>query len=240
MKNAISFYTREAREALEQAGMVNGAGRRDQGSRAGRGPAPQSRRDFLKASGALIIGFSLASAPKADAQERAAAGSPPAGQVDSWIAIGADGRVIGYTGKEELGQGIVTAQMQLVAEEMSVPFEHVTLIYCDTSMTPDQGVTSGSQSHPANFNHQNLAQAAATAREALLQMASQKLGVAGDQLTAWDGVIRSKSDASKKITYARTARRQEVQLAVNPGPSVSRSANGRCSALPSIVRIFRK
>ena len=163
----------------------------------------------------MIVGFSLASTQKAGAQERAAAGSPPANQVDSWIAIAADGRVIGYTGKEELGQGIVTAQMQLVAEELSVPFEHVTLIYCDTSMTPDQGVTSGSQSHPANFNHENLAQAAATAREALLQMASEKLGVAGDQLTAWDGVIHSKSDASKKITYAQLLGGKKFMLAVN-------------------------
>lgn len=215
----INLFTRDARAALEQAGFAE---KRDRGSRTGRGPAPQtalgphSRRDFLKASGALIVGFSLASVPKADAQERAAPGSPPADQVDSWIAIGADGRVTGYTGKEELGQGIVTAQMQLVAEEMSVPFEHVTLIYCDTSMTPDQGVTSGSQSHPANFNRQNLAQAAATARNALFQMASEKLSLTDDQLTASDGVISAKNDPSKKVTYAELIGGRKFMLAVNP------------------------
>jgi CO/xanthine dehydrogenase Mo-binding subunit len=217
MKNAINLYTRDARVALEEAGLGP-----DRGSGAGQGPAPRSgistfsRRDFFKTSGALIVGFSLASTQRIDAQERAAAGSPPANQVDSWIAIGSDGRVIGYTGKEELGQGIVTAQTQLVAEELSVPFEHVTLIYCDTSMTPDQGVTSGSQSHPANFNHENLAQAAATAREALFQMASQKLGVPADQLTAWDGMISAKSDASKKVTYQELLGGRKFTLAVNP------------------------
>jgi nicotinate dehydrogenase subunit B len=197
MKNVTNLFTRDAQAALDQTGLVS------------------NRRDFLKATGALIVGFSLANTETLNAQERAAAGSPPAGQVDSWIAIAADGRVIGYTGKEELGQGIVTAQVQLVAEELAVPVEHVTLIYCDTSMTPDQGVTSGSQSHLANFNHENLAQAGATAREALLQMASQKLGVSVDQLTAWDSVISVKNDASKKVTYGEIIGGKKFSLAVN-------------------------
>ena len=61
-----------------------------------------------------------------------------------------------------------------MAEELSVPFHRVKLIYCDTAFTPDQATTSGSQSHPANFNQGNLAQAGATARETLFRMASQK------------------------------------------------------------------
>jgi len=105
------------------------------------------------------------------------AGSPPVDQVDSWIAVGADGTVTAYTGKCELGQGISTAQTQLVAEELCVPFDRVKLVYCDTSMTPDQGVTSGSQSHPSNFNRTNLAQAGATAREALLALAAKEFDV---------------------------------------------------------------
>ena len=201
MKNISNLFTRDfthdAQTALDKTGLSS------------------NRRDFLKATGALIVGFSLADTEQLNAQERAAAGSPPAGQVDSWIAIAADGRVIGYTGKEELGQGIVTAQVQLVAEELAVPVEHVTLIYCDTSMTPDQGVTSGSQSHIANFNHENLAQAGATAREALMQLASQKLSVPVDQLTAWDSVISVKNDASKKVTYGELIGGKKFALAVN-------------------------
>ena len=100
-------------------------------------------------------------------------GSPRLSDLDSWIAIAADGSVTAYSGKEELGQGISTAQKQLVAEELCVPFDRVNLIYCDTALTPDQAYTSGSQSHPANFNHGNLAQACATAREALLKLASE-------------------------------------------------------------------
>ena len=68
-------------------------------------------------------------------------GSP---QLDSWIAIGRDGIVTAYTGKCDFGQGLYTAQMQLVAEEVGVPLNRVRLVQCDTSMTPDQGTTSGS------------------------------------------------------------------------------------------------
>ena len=85
-------------------------------------------------------------------------------------------RVTAYTGKCEFGQGLYTAQMQLVAEELGVPFDRVRLMQCDTSMTPDQGTTSGQQSHPANFNRTNLALAAATARETLVRLASAQLG----------------------------------------------------------------
>ena len=139
-----------------------------------------SRRNFLKSSGALIVGFSVGGAVKtvqAQGLSSGMAGAPPPNQVDSWIAIAADGSITGYTGKEELGQGISLAQWQLVAEELSVPMNRVKMIYCDTAFTPDQGVTSGSQSHPANFNRTNLAQAGATARQALMQLASQRLGV---------------------------------------------------------------
>ena len=169
-----------------------------------------SRRTFIKGTGALIVSFSLAGAfGELEAQqtragafgENPAADSPPAGEVDSWLAIGSDGGVTAYTGKEELGQGMFTAQMQLVAEELCVPFQRVKLIVADTSLTPDQGVTSGSQSHPANFNHNNLAGACATAREALVQLGSSHLSIPVDQLSAVDGEIRSKSDASKKVTY---------------------------------------
>jgi CO/xanthine dehydrogenase Mo-binding subunit len=157
-----------------------------------------SRRELLKASGALIVGFCIG-APAVRGQVPL---SPSLSEVDSWIAIGADGRITAYSGKEELGQGIAVVQQQLVAEELSVPFERVTLLYCDTALTPDQGHTSGSQSHPANFNNENLAQAAATARETLVQMASERLGVPVDQLTAADGVIRSNGDPSLRATYA--------------------------------------
>jgi nicotinate dehydrogenase subunit B len=165
-----------------------------------------SRRHFLKGTGALVVTFSMGMLETAYGQgalEGGGAGSPPANELDSWIAIAADGSVTAYSGKAEIGQGMSVVQMQLVAEELSVPFDRVNLIYCDTSLTPDQGVTSGSQSHPANFNHSNLAQAGATARQALLQMASKRLEAPVEELTAIDGVIRVKSNPSKNVPYGQ-------------------------------------
>ncbi len=173
-----------------------------------------SRRGFLKTSGALIVGFRLRNAMAQGGGP--SPGSPSARQVDSWVAIAADGSVTGYSGKEELGQGISTAQQQLVAEELSVPFNRVTLLYCDTALTPDQAYTSGSQSHPANFNRNNLAQAAATAREALFRMASEKLGTPADQLIAADGIISVKGEPSKKISYGELVGGRKFNLALDP------------------------
>jgi nicotinate dehydrogenase subunit B len=175
------------------------------------------RRGFLKSAGVLVVGFRMAGEQAAQAQfgQAALAGSPPNDQLDSWLAIAADGSVTAFSGKEELGQGISTAQQQLVAEELSVPFERVTLIYCDTARTPDQAYTSGSQSHPANFNHANLAQAAATAREALIKMAAQRLGAPVEQLTAAAGVISVKAAPSKRVSYGELTAGKKLNLALD-------------------------
>ncbi len=184
-----------------------------------------SRRSFIKGTGALIVSFSMGGAlqtleaqnrPAGSFGENGAADAPPAGEVDSWVAIGSDGSVTAYTGKEELGQGMSTAQTQLVAEELCVPFQRVNLIVCDTSMTPDQGVTSGSQSSPANFNRNNLAGACATAREALLQLGSKRLNIPVEDLVAVDGTIRSKADATKKVAYSDLVTGKKFDLKVNP------------------------
>jgi CO/xanthine dehydrogenase Mo-binding subunit len=161
-----------------------------------------SRRSFLKGSGALVVAFSSAEVldglGHVFAQGFNGTGSP---QLDSWIAIGRDGIVTAYTGKCDFGQGLYTAQMQLVAEEVGVPFNRVRLVQCDTSITPDQGTTSGQQSHPTNFNHENLALAGATVREALIRMAATKLGAPASDLVARDGRVEVKASPARNIAY---------------------------------------
>ena len=180
-----------------------------------------SRRDFLKTSGALVVSFSAAVAM---GQTGAAQGPfdtrgshvDPA-QLDSWIAIAADGTVTAYTGKCDFGQGMLTAQTQLVAEELSVPVAHVRLIQCDTAVCPDQGTTSGSQSTPTNFNDRNLAQAAATARETLLRLASERLAVPIDRLTTAGGIVVAAGDRSKRATYGELVAGKKLNVVVDAG-----------------------
>ncbi|HEY8535295.1 MAG TPA: molybdopterin cofactor-binding domain-containing protein, partial [Vicinamibacterales bacterium] len=112
---------------------------------------------------------------------------------------------------------LFTAQMQLVAEELCVPIDRVTLIQCDTARTPDQGTTSGAQSHPANFNQANLAPAAATAREALVRLASQKLGVPAADLVAENGSVVVRNDRGRRIGYGDLIGGRTFDLPLDPG-----------------------
>ncbi len=177
-----------------------------------------SRRKFLKTSGALIVSFSAASLLDPLALAQGPFGTHMShidpSKLDSWLAVGADGMVTAYTGKCDFGQGMYTVQTQLVAEELRVPLSRVRLIQCDTSVTPDEGTTSGSQSTPINFNTGGLAQAAATAREALLDMASRRLRVPVTDLAISDGVISTR--AGKRVTYAQLIGGNRFNLALNP------------------------
>jgi CO/xanthine dehydrogenase Mo-binding subunit len=175
-----------------------------------------SRRGFLAGTGGLIVAFSSGVSRPAAGQT---AGPPypviPLSQVDSWIAVGTDGGVTGYSGKCDFGQGFGTVQYQLVAEEMNVPLERVSLFICDTAITPDQGVSSGSQAHPTEFGPDGLRQALATAMNALLQMASQQLNVPVDQLMAEDGMIMVRTDRSRRVSYGTLVAGEKFNLTVN-------------------------
>jgi nicotinate dehydrogenase subunit B len=176
-----------------------------------------SRRDFVKTSGALVVCFGAASFVKPFAAVQGPFDTHPSHidpeKLDSWLAVASDGTVTAYTGKCDFGQGMYTVQTQLVAEELCVPIEKVKLIQCDTSITPDQGTTSGSQSTPTNFNQKNLAQAAATAREALIAMAAAKLGTPADQLKVENGVVTAMN--GRHVSYVDLVGSQHFNMPIN-------------------------
>ena len=158
-----------------------------------------SRRNLLKGTGALVVSFSLAGkVSEAMAQGAAAAKPVTLTEVDSFLAIDKAGKVTLYTGKVDLGTGIRTALAQMCAEELDVPFNNVSLVTGDTSLTPDQGTTWGSLTiQSAGMQIRN---ASATARNALLDEAAKKLNTRREDLTISDGTI---SGGGKKITYAQ-------------------------------------
>ena len=65
-------------------------------------------------------------------------------KVDSFLAIDANGLVTVYSGKVDLGTGVLTALTQIAADELDVPLTSVTVVQGDTALTPDQGTTWGS------------------------------------------------------------------------------------------------
>jgi nicotinate dehydrogenase subunit B len=158
-----------------------------------------TRRDFLKAGGAIIVGFSLANRLGAAFAENAATAKTVApDEVDAFLAIDAQGAVTVYSGKVDLGTGVRTALTQIVAEELEVPMARISVIQGDTALTPDQGPSYGSLS--IQNGGMQLRQAAATARRALLQEAARRLDAKADDLVAQDGAIIAKS-TGKTLSY---------------------------------------
>jgi nicotinate dehydrogenase subunit B len=175
-----------------------------------------SRRDFLKTAGVMMIGFG-AVATSGNAQSPInPSGLVDAGQLDNWVAIGADESITVLAGKCELGTGIRTLQHQLAAEELSVPMERITLVLCRTGVTPNQGYTAGSFSTWTQFGAGGLRSALDTARDALFQLASQYLDVDVSQLTVKDGVFSVKGgDPTYTVSYGQLVLGQRFNLPVN-------------------------
>src|SRR5262249_14356444 len=159
-----------------------------------------TRREFLK-GGALVVGFAIAPRVSAGFAQTGVGPSKSvaADEVDSFLAIGADGKVTVYSGKVDLGTGVRTALTQMAAEELDVPLERVTVIQGDTALTPDQGPTYGSLS--VQNGGAQIRQAAATARAALIGQASIRLGVAPEDLAVANGVISAKT-GNGSVSYA--------------------------------------
>ena len=113
------------------------------------------------------------------------------------------------TGKVDFGQSTAhTAYKQIVAEELSVPYEAITTVVMgDTDRTPDGGFSAGF----LEYGGQNLRKAAAYTYQAILDLAATTLGVDKSQLTVKDGVI---TGGGKRLTYGELVRGQELKLTI--------------------------
>ena len=169
-----------------------------------------SRREFLKASGALVVTFSVA--PTIAGAAATPAKTVAANEVDGFVAIDGSGRVTVYSGKVDLGTGVSTALSQMAAEELCVPLERVTLVQGDTAMTPDQGQTWGSLT--IQLGGMQIRRACATAREALLDRGASKLGLARDAVYAKDGAV-IRLGGGPSVPYAQLVGGSHFETKVN-------------------------
>src|SRR5207247_6873229 len=134
-----------------------------------------TRRDFTAAVGGIVLSFSLVPKVVFGQDPARLPGSLQTNRtLDAWLRINADGSVTVFTGKVELGQGIVTALAQIAAEELEVPLSRVTMISGDTGRTPNEGQTAGSQ--PIEQSGTALRTAGAEGRPLLLGPAARKPG----------------------------------------------------------------
>jgi nicotinate dehydrogenase subunit B len=139
-------------------------------------------------------------------------------RLDRWLRINRDGTVTVFPGKVEIGQGILTALAQIVAEELDVALERIRLAPANTSYSPDEGMTSGSQS--ITDGGAALRYAAAEARDLLLQQAARKLSVSLEQLSVSDGAVKARSGGSatywELVTDDLLAREATGEIAPKP------------------------
>jgi nicotinate dehydrogenase subunit B len=161
-----------------------------------------TRREFTAGLGSIIVSFSLD--PKLTFAQQSAPLPGSLAQnrmLDAWIRINADGGATIFPGKVELGQGITTALTQIAAEELDLPLARVRVLTTDTSRSPNEGVTAGSQS--IEYGGIALRLASAEVRAILLDVAAKRLGVTSDTLTVTDGTIGSAD--GRKVSYGELA-----------------------------------
>jgi nicotinate dehydrogenase subunit B len=185
-----------------------------------------NRRQFSTGLGALVVAFSL-DPKRAIAQERLPGSLQTNRKLDGWIRINADGTATVFTGKVELGQGILTALKQIAAEELDLPLARIKLISGDTSQTPNEGQTAGSQS--VENSGTALRMAGAEVRALLVELAAKRLSIAPDQLTVADGIVSAPD--GRKVSYgdlvAALDLNREATAKATPKPAASHKIVGR-------------
>jgi nicotinate dehydrogenase subunit B len=208
----------------------------------------QSRRDFLKTSGMLVVSFSAAAiggaVPPPPAAGAAAAPDGPGPypdpdfrQLDSWIVIHEDNTATFHVGKTDLGQGTGTAFRQMMSDELDIGFDRTSVIMGSTDVTVDQGGSGASDA--IQVDGWPMRRVAAEARRVLLEMASSRFGVPVDRLAVSDGVISVQADPVRKITYGELIGGSRFNVALTGDNINATSGRARVKALHELKMVGR-
>lgn len=176
-----------------------------------------NRRDFLKVvGGGVIIFFSAGVLPAQEGSRPFPGSQSLPTDFNAFLRIGADGRVSCFTGKIEMGQGIVTSLAQMLADELDVSVKDIDMVMGDTDQCPWDMGTWGSLS--TRVFGPALRQAGAEARSVLLALASGRLKVPADRLIVKDGVVTALQDKTKQVTYAQLCEGKSIQKHLQTKP----------------------
>ena len=164
------------------------------------------RRSFLQGAAGLVVAFSI---------PRFAQASPhtlETDSVDAYLAIAPDGGVTVYAGKVDLGTGARAAIRQIVAEELGMRPEKIAMVEGDTALTPNQGGTGGSTG--IMVGGIQIRQAAATARQGLINLAAAQLKLPAEALTIADGAVVPRA-GGQGIDFGALVKGGRLDLAVD-------------------------
>jgi nicotinate dehydrogenase subunit B len=162
-----------------------------------------NRRDFLKWAGSgIFIWFAL--------DHELVMGQRPNYPTDlnAYLRIGEDGRVTLYSGKIEMGQGIVTSLAQMAADELGVALDRIDMVMGDTDLCPFDSGTYGSMS--TRFFGPAVRAAAAEAKAVLVEMASEQLKTPKEKLSVENGTVFVTGDKKALVTYAQLVKGQKI------------------------------
>jgi len=171
------------------------------------GQLPLDRRDFIKFIGAgITVLIAFDPLKYVTGQESPGRGYPA--DFNAYLRIGEDGGVTVYTGKIEMGQGIVTSLAQMAADELGVSLESIDMVMGDTDMCPSDMGTFGSMS--TRFFGPALRAAAAAAKSVLVDLASEQLKTPKEKLSVENGAVFVTSDKKSRVTYGQLAKGQKI------------------------------
>ena len=180
-------------------------------------PQGLRRADYLETPGTLAV--VQTTAPEASLDEA------PAEALSPFLIVAATGEVTAFNGHVDLGTGIRTALAQIVAEELDVAFERVSMVLGDTAVAPDQGPTIASES--IQLSAIPLRRAAAQARHFLVARAAAILDVAPDALIVEDGVVRPRIEDNRRLAYGELIGGERIRLALADDAPVKNPAEYR-------------
>jgi isoquinoline 1-oxidoreductase len=200
---------------------------------------PFSRRSFLKGlGGGIVVFFAIGDVSVLKAQERRGRGIEYPADFNAYLLIGEDGRVSCFTGKVELGQGVITSLAQMLSDELDVSLDSVDMVMGDTDRCPWDMGTFGSMS--TRFFGPPLRAAGAEARAVLLELAAERLEVPVDRLAVEDGVVFEKTNAANKVTYAQLAGGKQIEKHLEPKPAVKKPEEFKIMGKPASRRDARE
>ena len=161
-----------------------------------------SRRTFLKGLSGIVVLVRFAPRTLL-AQGR---GYPT--DVNAYLHVAEDGRVTVFSGKIEMGQGVMTSLAQMAAEDLGVSLDQIEMVMGDTDRCPWDMGTFGSLT--TRMFGPALRAAAAEARQILLTLAAEKLGAPRESLVVENGVVSVKGEPKRRVSYGALAKGQSI------------------------------
>jgi len=188
------------------------------------------RREFLKlAGGGLIVFFAVGDGRAL--QEGARGGGYP-DDPNAYLKVGPDGRVTCFTGKIEMGQGIITSLAMMLADELDVKLDAVDMVMGDTALCPYDAGTFGSRS--TKYFGPPMRQAAAEARGILVRLASERLGPPEEELATKDGMVYIAEAPANKVSYAELVGGKKIEVRLEKKPPIKPTSKHAVSGKPTL------